>query len=229
MGTKYTREEILTRVEGAARTMPNFYQQPFVNYTGTLLGEKEYDTEVVASYLLQRPHLWDQIPTITRSSYRVAGHDGIAQNPDSNQEEAHLAYALANHHLTGLGTILDYQVPLKRSLHDNTGKIDLIADDGTAIYLLELKQGNSSETLLRCVLEILTYWHTVNHSKLIESFLGKAACRTVVPAVLLPEACRAYQELEEVRHGKRPQLAALMAQHGVQAFWLDSSLHCHHA
>lgn len=229
MRTKYSREEILNRVEEAAKTMTTFYQQPFVNYRGTLLGEKEYDTEVVASYLLEHPHLWDQIPTITRSSYRVAGHDGIAQNPDSNQAEAHLAYALANRQIPGLGTILDYQVPLKRSLHDNAGKIDLIADDGTTIYLLELKQGASSETLLRCVLEILTYWHTVDHSKLIESFLGNAVCRTVVPAVLLPEVCRAYQELEELKQGKRPQLAALMAQHGVRAFVLDSSLNCRHA
>lgn len=229
MGTKYSREEILNQAEEAARNMTTFYQQPFVNYKGTLLGEKEYDTEVVASYLLEHPCLWEQIPTITRPSYRVEGHDGIAQNPHSNQAEAHLAYALVHRRFSSLGTVLDYQVPLKNALHDNTGKIDLISDDGTSLYLLELKQGNSDETLLRCVLEILTYWHTADHSKLIESFLGKAAHRTVVPAVLLPESCRAYQELEEVRQGKRPRLAALMEQYGVQTFALDTSLRCRRA
>lgn len=96
---------------------------------------------MIASQLLEHPYLWEQIPTITHtSSYHVTGHDGIAQNPDSNQGEVHLAYTLARRsQISRLGTVLDYQVPLKDTLHDNAGKIDLIADAGTSLYLLELK------------------------------------------------------------------------------------------
>ena len=228
MAPKYSKEAILTQVEQAAETMRKFYQAPFVNYAGIILGGAEYDTEVVAKYLLDHPQLWEQIPVITRTaSYRVEGHEEICKNPNSNQKEAHLAYDLFERsQIVGLGTVLDYQVPLKDKLHDDAGKIDLIAEDGTSLYLLELKKKGNDETLLRCVLEILTYWHVVDRRKLVSDFLGASVSRTVAPAVLLPEGCRAYRELAELRQGKRPQLAALMEQHGVQAFELDDAWNC---
>ena len=123
MAPKYSKEAILTQVEQAAETMRKFYQAPFVNYAGTILGGAEYDTEVVAKYLLDHPQLWEQIPVITRTaSYRVEGHEEICKNPNSNQKEAHLAYDLFERsQIVGLGTVLDYQVPLKDKLHDDAG------------------------------------------------------------------------------------------------------------
>ena len=177
---------------------------------------------------MERLELFECIPAIHRkSSYRVTGHDGVAQNPNSNQKEAHLAYDLFRKgDVPGLGRVLDYQVPLKDIQKNRAGKIDLVADDGSFFYLLELKRESNKETLLRCVLEILTYWYTVDQPKLLKDFLGSGVQRTVVPAVLLPEGCTAYRELTELRAGKRPNLAKLMETKGVQAFVLDAALNC---
>ncbi len=228
MRRTYSREEIVSKAAEAAESMPTFYQQRFIQYTGMAFPEKVPYTEITAAFLRERPELWEQIPTIFRKSpYRTEGHNGTAQNPDSNQGEAHLAYDLYRQkQVPGLGAVLDYQVPLKDKQADKAGKIDLVADDGAALYLLELKREDSRETLLRCVLEILTYWHTVDREALVEDFLGGDAKRTVVPAVLLPTTCTACRELHELRMGERPQLAALMEEHGVQAFELSPSRTC---
>lgn len=232
MAIKYTKAETLSMAEEAVKSMSTFYQQGFVNYTGTVLHENDYYSEVIAAFLLERLELFENIPTIRRKgSYCVQGHDGVAQNPGSNQKEAHLAYDLfRKKNVPGLGRVLDYQVPLKDVQADEAGKIDLVAEDGSSFYLLELKQeDNHKETLLRCVLEILTYWHTVDQPKLLEDFkdsLDSDIQPPVVPAVLLPEGCTAYRELTELRAGKRPNLAKLMETKGVQAFVLDAALNC---
>lgn len=57
-------------------------------------------------------------------------------------------------------TIIDYQIPLKHELNDNTkgfGKIDLLANINNTIYLLEVKTINNTETPLKAILEIYTY------------------------------------------------------------------------
>ena len=228
MAIKYTKAETLSMAEEAVKSIDTFYKQNLVKYTGTAFHENEFYTEIIAAFLLERLELFECIPAIHRkSSYRVTGHDGVAQNPNSNQKEAHLAYDLFRKgDVPGLGRVLDYQVPLKDIQKNRAGKIDLVADDGSFFYLLELKRESNKETLLRCVLEILTYWYTVDQPKLLKDFLGSGVQRTVVPAVLLPEGCTAYRELTELRAGKRPNLAKLMETKGVQAFVLDAALNC---
>ena len=228
MAIKYTKAETLSMAEEAVKSIDTFYKQNLVKYTGTAFHENEFYTEIIAAFLLERLELFECIPAIHRkSSYRVTGHDGVAQNPNSNQKEAHLAYDLFRKgDVPGLGRVLDYQVPLKDIQKNRAGKIDLVADDGSFFYLLELKRESNKETLLRCVLEILTYWYTVDQPKLLKDFLGSGVQRTVVPAVLLPEGCPAYRELTELRAGKRPNLAKLMETKGVQAFVLDAALNC---
>lgn len=60
-----------------------------------------------------------------------------------------------------IGTVVDYQVPLKTPLGgDNSGlgEIDLLALNGDTLYLLEVKEPNNTESPLRAILEIYTYW-----------------------------------------------------------------------
>ena len=57
------------------------------------------------------------------------------------------------------GKVFDYQIPLKESRKDRFGEIDLVAQSGSSIKLLELKiDGKGKETLLRALLEIYTYY-----------------------------------------------------------------------
>lgn len=69
-----------------------------------------------------------------------------------------------------IGSIIDYQTPLKAKRNDVAGKIDLLSYDGTYLRILELKKLDNTETMLRCVLEAYTYMEIVNKSELLKSF-----------------------------------------------------------
>ena len=168
----YTREQIWFRLDEMASNMSLFYKKGCINYRGKTSDTKEYYTEVIAQWLLEHLELLDQIKTITRrASYWVEGHDGIPDNPNSNREEELIAMAMKRQGaLPIVGQVLDYQTPLKNTQKDKAGKIDLLTFDGTTLRILELKEPDSKETMLRCVLEGYTYLKTVDKAKLLADF-----------------------------------------------------------
>lgn len=168
----YTREQILQHLNKLASNMSLLYKSGCINYRGKTTDTKEYYTEVISEWLLDHLELLEQIKPITRqSSYRVGGHDGIPEHPDSIREEELIAMAMKRQgHLPLVGQVVDYQTPLKNVQKDKAGKIDLLAYDGTTLRILELKEPDSKETMLRCVLEGYTYLKTVNQTKLLTDF-----------------------------------------------------------
>ena len=81
----------------------------------------------------------------------------------SNRKEEILAKLLFyQRDVKDLGYIFDYQTPLKASLSDSYGKIDLLGynskDKCYSIIELKYRPSGSDETLLRCVLEAYTYY-----------------------------------------------------------------------
>lgn len=168
----YTRKQIIERLEKLSADMSLFYKSGCVNYRGRTSDSEEFYTEVIAEWLLDHLPLFEQIREITRQSpYDVEGHDGIPDNPDSNREEELIAMAMKRQGtLDVVGEIIDYQTPLKNIQKDKAGKIDLLAYDGKTLRILELKEPDSKETMLRCVLEGYTYLRTVNQSKLLSDF-----------------------------------------------------------
>lgn len=168
----YTREQIHLRLAELAVNMPLFYKGGCINYRGKTTDTQEYYTEVISEWLLDHLELLENIKPITRqSSYLVIGHDGIPDHPDSNREEELIAMAMKRQgQLSLVGQVLDYQTPLKNVQKDRAGKIDLLTYDGIALRILELKEPDSKETMLRCVLECYTYLKTVNQAKLLADF-----------------------------------------------------------
>ena len=62
---------------------------------------------------------------------------------------------------TFFDSIVDYQVPLKTPAgkdNQGMGKVDLLAKKGDVGYLLEVKVQDSTESPLRAIMEIFTYW-----------------------------------------------------------------------
>ena len=209
----YTREQIILRLEEFSSNMPLFYKRGCVNYRGKTSDTKEYYTEVISEWLLEHLELLDQIKPISRrSSYWVAGHDGIPDNPDSNREEELIAMAMKRQGTLPLvGQVLDYQTPLKNVQKDKAGKIDLLTYDGTTLRILELKEPDSKETMLRCVLEGYTYLRTVDNAKLISDFSKDSDCS--IPEETVVEACPfvfhggfQWKEMQQ----ERPHLKRLM-------------------
>lgn len=171
----YTQNEIIERCRVAIFDVGSFYKQDFINYRGTAADTKRLYTEIIAEFIVEHiDEFKNNIPYITRkSSYKTAAHSGEF-DPSSNRIEEIIAVKMfkqcQNEPLDFVGKIIDYQTPLKNSRNDNVGKIDLLSDNGNDLMILELKKPDSSETMLRCVLEGYTYLKTVDKAKLLEDF-----------------------------------------------------------
>ncbi|WP_304597121.1 hypothetical protein [Adlercreutzia caecimuris] len=179
MASAYTKDQILAKCDEAAKDMNTFYKQPFVNYRGKTSDTDELITEVVAKWCLDNLSKFDEIQHITRAhdSYNQH-HTGETERDVSCRNEERIAMELFNQSkkISGGSTVLriiDYQTPLKHKRDDHAGKIDLLGYDGDVLVILELKDEDSEETMLRCVLEGYTYLKTVDHEKLIADFAGE--------------------------------------------------------
>ncbi len=214
----YTKEQICLRLEELSSNMSLFYKKGCINYRGKTTDTGEYYTEVIAEWLLEHLDLLDQIKNITRrSSYCVDGHDGIPEHPDSNREEELIAMAMKRQgEMPLVGQIIDYQTPLKSIRKDKVGKIDLLAYDGSTLRILELKEPDSKETMLRCVLEGYTYLKTVDTAKLIEDF--KLPDDTAV--VACPFVFRGGFQWNEMQQ-ERPFLKRLMEVLGCKPYYVE--------
>lgn len=183
----YTKADILEKCEKSFENKNTFYTKEFVNYSGKTSDTKEYYTEIIAEFLCKNiTEYRNGIGRITRqTSYKTEGHDGKF-NPGSNREEEITAIKIFTQsrdvgEYPFIGKILDYQTPLKSKVGDGAGKIDLLSFDGKVMRILELKRPDSTETMLRCVLEGFTYLQTADHQKLIKDF-GKNPDEVVVKA-----------------------------------------------
>lgn len=172
----YTEKEIISKCEEAFAEINTFYQAEIVNYRGCTTDTREPFTEVVARYLCERVNAFALgIPHITRkSSYKTPSHLGqYSENSNRKEEVTAIKIYLQSKgsgSLDYVGRIIDYQTPLKSTREDVAGKIDLLSYDGNTLRLLELKKSDSTETMLRCVLEGFTYLCTVDKKKLLEDF-----------------------------------------------------------
>jgi len=172
----YTEKEIISKCEEAFAKINTFYQAEVVNYRGYTADTNEPYTEVVARYLCERVNAFALgIPQITRkSSYKTQSHLGEYSETSNRKEEVTAIKMYLQSQKSGvydyIGRIIDYQTPLKSKRGDVAGKIDLLSYDGNTLRLLELKKSDSTETMLRCVLEGFTYLCTVNQKKLLEDF-----------------------------------------------------------
>lgn len=171
----YTQNEILEKCHTAMLDIGSFYKQNFINYRGITTDTKRLYTEVISEFIIEYINDFkNKIPQITRgSSYKTATHKGEF-NADSMRVEETIAMKLFNQcktcPLDHVGTIIDYQTPLKNERGNDVGKIDLLSDDGKRLIILELKKPDSNETMLRCVLEGYTYLKTVDKDKLLVDF-----------------------------------------------------------
>jgi hypothetical protein len=126
--------------------------------------------------LLKNLDALSNIKQITRQeTYKTPSHEKLASEVvlgSSNRSEELTAKWLYHNEILGLGKVMDFQIPLKNVQADKAGKIDLLThnSDTNIAHLLELKIPDSPETLLRCALEIYTYWCIADRLKLLDDF-----------------------------------------------------------
>ena len=148
-----TKNEVLQTLHDIKQNgMQRLYREDVVTQKDIIIPDSgELRTEIVAEFLLSYPESFETIHRITRrKSYVTSTHNGVFRNTASNRVEEHIAYELRNiqHFPDSLGEVLDYQIPLNSVRGDGAGAIDLISDDGSTLYLLELKRWDAKDTLL---------------------------------------------------------------------------------
>lgn len=213
MSKTYTRLELISKIENVEA--PVLYTLNEVNYQGKTKDTKEFYTEVFAEWLLSNLDILNGIKPHNRTlPYRVLSHEH-REIPTSNRTEEIIAITLFKNRNNpvvlnaGLGTILDYQVPLKVHQHDKAGKIDLLSSNGNEVYVLELKKQDSTETMLRCVLESYTYSKMLIPNKLLTEYAIDQNA-SIIPAPLVFENSRPHLEYDINTHPKLIELIKVL-------------------
>ena len=163
------------------RFAANFYKAPIVNYKGKVTGSKDLYSEVIAETLINDNFIKDWLNLMpVRPEHFKINHPNTDENVDAlkitNRKEEILAKLLFYQgNVDGLGYIFDYQTPLKETQDDSYGKIDLLGyntvDKCYSVIELKYRPSGSEETLLRCVLEVYTYYKLLD-IKQINSAVG---------------------------------------------------------
>ena len=227
MGKKYSKEEIIKKLEESKSEMGQFYSENFLNYISET-SDKEGDyTEIIAGWLLDNIELFDDIEMISRkSNYKVKTHDGVIKNEGSKREEEKIAMKLFELSQNQgkvfdiIGKIIDYQTPLKNIRADKAGKIDLLAynEEEKILRILELKRPNSDETMLRCVLEAYTYLKVVDKVKLLKDF-GLPENTEIKACAFVFYDGKQYKKMQEIKDNRK-NLGKLIEKLGIEVIYL---------
>lgn len=183
----------------------NFYKSAIVNYKGYVKGSKDLYSEVVAETLVTDGFIKDWLNLIpVRPEHFKINHSNEHEKLDAlkitNRKEEILAKLLFYQgNIDGLGYIFDYQTPLKASKNDSYGKVDLLgynnSDECYSVIELKYRPSGSDETLLRCVLEVYTYY------KLLDINQIKSAVRH--------DGIQKLKELSGYKHTNESELVVL--------------------
>jgi len=197
MSIQYSNEYIINEFYKAFENIDTLYKNEIINYRGVTIGKAEKYTEIIARELCNHLDEFEKINKITRKySYKVNSHDGKTKKKESNRNEERLALDMFGKSYENIGQIIDYQIPINNSKYDKYGKVDLLSEINNDLILIELKANNNSETLLRCVLEIYTYYKQLDLDKLRIDF--KKTNANIRKAILVPN--EGYQHLEYMKN-----------------------------
>lgn len=231
----YTKERVIYETRVAMQNIGQLYQQPFINWRGKTWDDNKLFTEVIAEELFKSniAKELEKLPCFQRKQgYHVETHDGTIER-QTNREEEILAKRIFNYSERGnklgeLGKVFDYQVPLKSTQKDKAGKIDLVSfnQDTNTVWLVEFKRAGNKDTLLRCLLEVATYYQLLDKEGFIEShkdMLGNLSPDCIRKAVFVFKEQSQHEEIKEMKDGKRPMLKQLAESLEITFFLLEES------
>jgi hypothetical protein len=161
-----------------SKEVSRIYQVPTIKRKGQRNGH--WHSEILAEYLLKKKLIskLDMIEPKRERPYKINYYNTKKYNLESPRAEENFAKMMSGNYYKSLGRFLVHQLPLKN--HNNAenkgiGKIDLISynDFKNQLNLVELKLDNRSDTLLRTLLEIETYYRFFDLEKFNESIKKK--------------------------------------------------------
>lgn len=228
----YSNQETIDKFFDELKTngISQIYNADSVNWSGQTK-ENSFYTEVLSKEIAQIMNQFDDesIKITRETSYKTETHAEICFNiNESNRLEEIFAKRIFGLKFSEIGTIIDYQIPIRNTAEDKGFKaVDLLSYDGSknTLYLTEIKYlGNKADTLLKTLLECYTYYKIIDLEKLAMDFTNKKDVN-VVPTVMLVSSdeneCLAYKEYEEMEIEERPMLKALSLLMGIKFVTLD--------
>lgn len=250
--TRYTFEEGILLFNELLRDKSTLYKgllyksngdesKRCINWTSSPIGmPKRFFGDVFAEYLLKNDILvyaqeanntnyngrdnrqWlhkDEIETFKNyKSYweKPSVKDGKPKRMDEDKM-CHCLFHAKN--ISGF-TSVDYQVPL---IDGGANNIDYMMSKDGNLYICEVKKFKSKETLLRCVLEITTYFQQLNNEQ-FEKVYG--SYNKIQKTILVPIDSEAYNEYRKI--DDYPNLKRLMKELDVIVYGLDYSVDNNH-
>jgi len=168
-----TKDQVTDELNAAKNDLYNFYK------CGVL--ETPDYCEICLDFIEKHKKDFCGIKPATRkNNYKVASHSiekakaTLAKGDvkGSGREEERLVLKMYAGVISAhpFGKILDYQVPLKNKKSDKHGKIDFICEKSNELWLVEIKRENSDESILRAIMEIVTYYQVMDKEKLLDDF-----------------------------------------------------------
>jgi hypothetical protein len=158
----------------------------------------------------------DQIELVVhglrQGNYRQVSHRGQADlqgDPDQFNEKRFVRAMFNRGTVNGLGCVRDYEVPLKANKNAPHGKIDLLCSLDSDLFVVEAKQPNSNESILKAVLEAYTYSSLV--ATVRPPFLGDYNLppeTTLVPTVLTFSTATSGRQMNNI--DEFPRVRALL-------------------
>lgn len=231
MGKQYAEVDVTNEIEKYINDVKELYNKSFVNWKGRVKGLNEQYSETIAEKLLESNIIkkFQTIEPIGREDYTVATHNGETKQKTNRREEIFAKELFRQGKEFGdigdIGKIVDYQVPLKMPLKEKqtnrVGKIDLVSfhRDTETIYLIELKFSSSKDTLLKCTLEIATYYQQLHHQNFLKSEKFKAlGAKSIKKALLIFKDSNQYKEYEEIKKSPNSKLKELIKKLEVEIF-----------
>lgn len=230
----YTSADIIDKCVEAIRKPETFYSQGFINYRSRTTDNNRLCTEIIAEFLLAEENfkmlndIAPQSRTAVGKKYNM-GYRGEYPEFANHDSEKIIAIDLYNQcreqgPFDYIGEIIDYQTPLKTKRKDSYGEIDLLSVDEKEkiVYLLELKKKNAKvpETMLRCALEVFTYYKVVDKNNLLKEFGKEGYDIRISPLVFMGDV--QYNEWVDMNNGNRPMLKLLMKKMRAVPFFLNS-------
>jgi len=243
MNRNFNKKEILDSLNESMKNISTLYISKSINRKGKIIDSKsEYYTEIVSNELLKRLSEFDKIDRVSiKSPYIIKNHGSYFNAHYLNRRKENFATLIYGKEYEGLGKIIDYKIPIKEPLSKiGIVKIDLLSYhvESSTLYLINLKLGNSKDTLLKSIIEIYTYWLTIDIVKLKKDIIDycpfinelkinveKLEIINIKPAVMaistFENGCNPFKENKEMEIGKRPILKELSNKLGVKIFSPD--------
>lgn len=174
----YRRKEVVYRgaVKDSNKLYSDLLAEVILNKYQTMT-EKDFERFLIPQDNMVDDTYLDSVEHNTKINYTNRNEENLAKKVTDMGLESEDNYK-----------IIYYQFPVNRVHKSSEGKVDLLMKNSNTVAIGELKDEDSTETLLRAVLEIKTYLIKLSNSKTANERLKdtvKGEIEKIIPAVII--------------------------------------------